>query len=571
MSLLGMLLLIPALSFGNITDRTDTLQRPGLLSYINGSGKTEPVRTLGEWQIKRRQILDSMQAAMGPLPARSGLPPMEIRYLDSVKGFGYVRYSIRFTVAKGEVLPAYLYIPVQKGKKKKLPAMLALHPTGTLGKKIVDGQSSVQNRAYARELAQRGYVVIAPDYPGFGDLIDYNFEADRYVSGTMKNIFDDMRCVDLLQSRADVDPERIGVIGHSLGGHSALFVAAFDKRLKVVVSSCGWTLMHYYFNGDTLSAQKNGGKLWPWAQERYMPLIRTKYNLDPDKVPFDFDEVIAAIAPRAFFSNSPLFDANFNVNGVEIGMKRISEVYHFLGAKNALAVRYPSSKHDFPSNVRLQAYQFVDSVFDFDPMVEKHYSYLDNPQYLERVKLFATQKDQKSIVMLGNSITERGQWPEILGRTDVANRGIGSDITAGYINRINYVFNLHPEICFIEGGVNDLAHYIAQDTIIHNLGILIDTLRSKKIIPVLNAVTFVTSEYKAFDPGIFNARIEKLNEAIKRLADKKKVAFINLNPKISSNELLVKKFAVKDGIHYTSTAYLVWENEIMKILAKEGI
>src|SRR5699024_5532546 len=119
------------------------------------------------------------------------------------------------------------------------PAMLALHPTGALGKKIVDGQSSLQNRAYAKELAQRGYVVIAPDYPDFGDLSNYNFKSDRYQSGTMKSIFDDIRCVDLLQARRDVDPDRIGVIGHSLGGHSAMFVGAFDPRLKVIVSSCG--------------------------------------------------------------------------------------------------------------------------------------------------------------------------------------------------------------------------------------------------------------------------------------------------------------------------------------------
>ncbi len=342
--------------------------QPGLLSYIDVSGHTKPVKTTAAWRIKRGQILDSLQAVMGPLPGRLNLPPMDVRYLDSVKGNNYVRYTISFTVAKKEKLPAYLYIPVQAGMKKRLPAMLALHPTGALGKKIVDGQSSSQNRAYAKELAERGYVVIAPDYPGFGDLKDYNFKTDRYASGTMKNIFDDMRCVDLLQARTDVDPERIGVIGHSLGGHSAMFVGAFDTRLKVIVSSCGWTLIHYYFNGDTAAARKNGGKLWPWAQEWYMPLFRSKYNLSPGKIPFDFDEVIAAIAPRAFFSNSPLHDNNFNVEGVRKGISRASEVYRFLGAKNGIQVRYPDSEHDFPAKIRLEAYRFIDRILKQEPM-----------------------------------------------------------------------------------------------------------------------------------------------------------------------------------------------------------
>ena len=105
-----------------------------------------------------------------------------------------------------------------------------MHPTGAQGKRIVAGAKP--NRQYATELAERGYVVLAPDYPSFGDLKDYDFSADAYISGTMKGIVNHMRCVDYLISRREVDGKRIGVIGHSLGGHNALFVAAFDKRLK---------------------------------------------------------------------------------------------------------------------------------------------------------------------------------------------------------------------------------------------------------------------------------------------------------------------------------------------------
>ena len=63
--------------------------------------------------------------------------------------------------------------------------------------------------------------------------------------------------------------------------------------------------------------------------------------------------------------------------------------------------------------------------------------------------------------MLGNSLTNRISWNELLVRDDIANRGIGSDITAGFINRINFVFNVKPKICFIEGGVNDLGQKCA--------------------------------------------------------------------------------------------------------------
>ena len=351
-------------AFGNPSkEYSDSLK---LLVYKTNFGKNKRVKTLAEWKMKRLQILDGMQKAMGLLPDRTKLPALNINILDSIKEEGYTRYAINFTVEQNELLPAYLYVPLPKGIPKKLPAMLVLHETDPLGKKALSGISSSPNKAYAKELAQRGYVVIAPDYPGFGDMEDYNFEKDRYQSGTMKAIFNHMRCIDLLQARKDVDPKRTGVLGHSLGGHNALFVAAFDTRIKVIVSSCGWTLFDYYNNG-----KQNTNTLGPWAQEVYMPFIRDKYNLDASKLPFDFDEIIAALAPRPFFSNSPLNDANFDVNGVKKGIANASSVYRFFNAAQNLQVRYPGSGHDFIPEVRLEAYQFIDKALKHSPNVVK--------------------------------------------------------------------------------------------------------------------------------------------------------------------------------------------------------
>jgi pimeloyl-ACP methyl ester carboxylesterase len=315
---------------------------------------------------QRHQILKNMQKAMGKLPERSDLPALDIRFTDSLKEATYTRYTIDFAVAENERIAAYLYIPFQKGIPKKLPAMLVLHGTDPLGKRVVDGQGLKPNRAHARELAQRGYIVIAPDYPSFGDSKDYDFDNDRYKSGTMKGIFNHMRCVDLLQGRNDVDPEHIGVIGLSLGGHNSMFAGAFDTRLKVIVSSSGWTLMDYYNIGEE-GSRRYGGRLGPWAQNRYMPLLRDKYKLDGKKIPFDFDDVITAIAPRAFFSVSPLRDSNFDVNGVRKGIDKVSEIYDELGVKDNLQVRYPDAEHDFPVESRIEAYSFIDKIFGFTP------------------------------------------------------------------------------------------------------------------------------------------------------------------------------------------------------------
>lgn len=321
--------------------------------------KVKRVRTIEEWEIKRGQILAGMQEAMGKLPVKPATDNFDLLVTGSLKRENYTRLTIHFNVADNESVHAYLYLPSGAGSGKKYPAVLALHGTGSEGKRYVDGEIPGKDYAYAKELAGRGYVVIAPDYPGMGEAKDYDFDTDRYESGTMKGIFNHIRCVDFLKSLDYVDPERIGVIGHSLGGHNAIFAAAFDKRLKVVVSSCGWTLMDYYDIGE-IAHTKYGGRLGPWAQEKYMPLLRTKFRLEPGKIPFDFDEIIASIAPRAFFSSSPDGDSNFDIKGVIKAASNIVKVYNLLNVEDNFKVIHPDAKHGFPLEAREEAYRFMD-------------------------------------------------------------------------------------------------------------------------------------------------------------------------------------------------------------------
>jgi len=334
-----------------------------LLVYRDADNKEHPVRTKEDWLQRRRHILAGMEQAMGPLPDRSRLPPLDVEIGEKFDGEGYLRLTISYVADGSDRVPAYLYLPANRPKDERRPAILALHPTGPAGKGIVDDRGPRPNRGYAKELARRGYVVLAPDYPSFGDY-KYDFDADKYVSGTMKGIVNHIRGVDLLQARDEVDPEKIGVIGHSLGGHNAMFVAVFDERLKVIVSSCGWTPFHNYY----------GGKIAGWTGPVYMPRLKETYGLDPDKVPFDFYEVVAALAPRTFFSVSPVRDSNFDVAGVRKAEPAARQVFDLLGAADNLEVKYPDCEHDFPDEVRQAAYALFDKVFKYHPAGEEDFS-----------------------------------------------------------------------------------------------------------------------------------------------------------------------------------------------------
>lgn len=382
--LLLLFALVPSYGISQQAD-PDPPHYPGVLKYKNDSCEEKVVSSLFEWELKREQIKDSLQALFGKLPPIPTIPPFKddseefplfnTSVKDSLVTTHYTRYNIQFTVASGESVTAYLYIPKSRKPNEKLPAMLALHETDLAGKKSVDGEGSYlrsrANLAYGKELAERGYVVIAPDYPGFGDQVNYDFKNDRYESGIMKGIFNHIRCVDFLQSRKEVDPERIGVIGHSLGGHSAMYAAVFDARMKVIVSSCGWTLNLYKDNYNEEMRKKYGSRLWGRAQERYAPLALTKYGLKAERFPYDFDDVIAALAPRYFFSNSPIHDANCNVEGVRKGIANASAVYRLFDAEKNIRVRYPVATHDFPTETREDAYRFIDYVLVHNPSVRK--------------------------------------------------------------------------------------------------------------------------------------------------------------------------------------------------------
>jgi putative membrane-bound dehydrogenase-like protein len=314
-----------------------------------------PVKTPEDWARRRAHILLGMQQAMGKLPDRSNLPPLDVKVTETFDGTTFTRQKLTFLSEGTDRVPAYLFIPKGIGDKR-VPGILALHQTTPLGKKEPAGLGPNENKHYGLELAKRGYVVLVPDYPSFGDY-PYDFAADSYTSGSMKGIFNHMRAIDLLVSLPQVDPERIGAIGHSLGAHNAMFVGLFDQRIKVIVSSCGWTPFHHYY----------GGKLDGWTSDRYVPSIRDVYGLDPDRVPFDMYEIVAGFAPRAFFSVSPLHDSNFDVEGVRKVIAAARPIYALLGAPENLQVRYPDSEHDFPPRERHESYQFIDRILHHTP------------------------------------------------------------------------------------------------------------------------------------------------------------------------------------------------------------
>ncbi len=175
-----------------------------LLCWIDAAGQIQPVHTAEAWQRRRAHILAGMQQVMGPLPDAKSKCALEVQELQSEELPTVIRKKILFQAGPGDTIPAYLLIP--KNLAGPAPAMLCLH--GTSGSRGRTAGLGADYPRYTLELAERGYVTIAPDYTLLGEN-QTDPQSVGYASGTMKGIWSHIRAIDLLESLPEVDSQRL--------------------------------------------------------------------------------------------------------------------------------------------------------------------------------------------------------------------------------------------------------------------------------------------------------------------------------------------------------------------------
>ena len=332
------------------------LPQTNLLVFHNRSGAVEKVTSKSDWLKRRAEIVCGMTNVMGPLPGREKRCPLDLRVEQETEIDNYVRRSITYASEPGCRTPAYLLIPKEALRsKQKRPAILACHPTDMkYGHRVVAEELRDNYRAYGHDLATRGYVVISPGYPIMADY-QPDVKALGYQSGTMKAIWDNTRAIDLLESLPYVRKGKLAAIGHSLGGHNAIYTAVFEPRIRCVVSSSGFDSYVDYYRGDPANWQLEYG----WCQLRYMPRL-ADYKGRLAEIPFDFPELLGALAPRPVFVNAPLRDENFVWQSVDRCVEAAWAIYRLYGVPQNLQVVHPDCPHDFPPDARDAAYRFID-------------------------------------------------------------------------------------------------------------------------------------------------------------------------------------------------------------------
>lgn len=286
---------------------------------------------------------DDLKRLLGPFPVRC---PLDAVVLETADCGAYVRETIEYAVETDERVKSFLLVPKQINRS--VPAIFAHHQHASqfhLGKSEVVGLKGDADQAYASELAERGYVVIAPDALAFEErnwsnpsgYAEYYELATRLVQGRTllsKCLHDVSVALDYLVARPEVDPLRIGFIGHSYGGKMAIWAPALDNRIRASVSNCGCVSYKQSLVRDTG--------------------VQMEFCL-PGVLQFgDVEDIVRLVSPRALLLQATSEDVWSR------GATAIFEHAESAFPKGKLKLQCWPGGHVFTQEMREAAYRFLD-------------------------------------------------------------------------------------------------------------------------------------------------------------------------------------------------------------------
>lgn len=233
------------------------------------------------WAEQRKYIERKWLDLLGDFPKE--VPDLQIKMKEVEKKEGITRYHVSFQAEDDDRVTAWLLVP-DAARKKPTPAIICLHSTtwgsgkdqviGLSGKRPVDPPPDPQaGRHYGLTHAQHGFVTLSIDALTDGERIEpkrrvmdtrgfYLKHPDWSIVGKM--IWDCMRSVDFLQTLDFVMPDQIGVTGLSMGGHYALFAAAFEPRITAAVPNGG--VLNWHRHTSAWSRIPRGKNWRPWEE-----------------------------------------------------------------------------------------------------------------------------------------------------------------------------------------------------------------------------------------------------------------------------------------------------------------
>jgi hypothetical protein len=311
-----------------------------ILFMINTTGMAQ---TTTEKTAQRNELY----SLLGKLPDRNR--PIKAQLVSKEETAEVVVEHLLLDLNGLELVPAYFIKP--KNSSGKIPVVLFNHShfgQYKVGKdEFLFGRKEMQAPPYAVALAKQGYAGLCIDSWGFGkrssrpeqDIFKDMLWKGQVMWGMM--VYDNLRALDYLETRDDVDIKRVATMGMSMGSTMAWWLAALDQRIKVCVDICCLT------DFDVL-AEQNAFSLH--SIYYYVPDLRNHFSTA---------RINALISPRPHLGLAGRFDPLTPMKGLDIINKHLTEVYKTDGAAEAWQLKIYDVGHVETPEMRTDILAFL--------------------------------------------------------------------------------------------------------------------------------------------------------------------------------------------------------------------
>lgn len=326
---------------------------------LDEGGRNIPVASEAQWQQKKEWIKEKYQYwVSGSVPP----PPktLKIKVLSEK-----IENAVKLRMVELRFGPGY---------KAKMTAEIMIPPSAT---PLPVFMTQWYHRGWAQIAVRRGYIGCV--YAGADDNDDtQNYDeifAGYDFATLMKRAWGASRVIDYLYQLPETDTSRIALTGHSRNGKQSLMAAAFDTRIKAVISSSGGT---------------GGENTFRWSDNRFTPGSFDKMVAGhPDwfgfrlpwfigreqKLPVDQNSLMSLIAPRGLMLVSAITEDEGNPWGIEQSYLSVKKVYHFLNADSNIAILLRRGRHQHAARDAEDFVDFFDYIFGRSHIVPENKLY----------------------------------------------------------------------------------------------------------------------------------------------------------------------------------------------------
>ncbi len=304
------------------------------------------IETLDDWTSRREEYRRQLREMLGldPLPERTPLEPV---VTGTVENDDVMVERLHFQSLPGLYVTANFYRP--REQQGPLPAILYVCGHGGEKKDGISLGNKTHYQHHGAWFARNGYVCLTIDTIQLGEIEGIHHGTYREKMWWWNNrgytpagveAWNCMRAIDYLQSREEVDGERIGVTGRSGGGAYSWWIAALDERIKAAVPVAGITSLHNHVVDGTVEGHCD-----------CMFMVNT-YR-------WDYPMVAALVAPRPLLISNTDKDRIFPLDGVVDVYTKVRKIYSLYGAQDKLGLHITEGPHKDTQELRVHAFRWL--------------------------------------------------------------------------------------------------------------------------------------------------------------------------------------------------------------------